>query len=249
MAILSIMGMYDFNNSVFDGFRVPRGLDRETCISEILLECAELELVYPSFNTMKLAITQWSKIEQPIWEKLFNTEKLEYNPIWNVDGDVVETRELTRAKTGNDSLEFSRSETGSETMSGETGKNNTITTEDHTEGTTQNAHSKAGYNSSDMVTTDRDDGSTDSDASGTRTENETGTSSETITSSNTGNDTQQGSNAENESIGESVHTRRTGNIGVTTTQQMIREERDVATFSTYKYIVNSFKQRFCLLVY
>lgn len=40
-----------------------------------------------------------------------------------------------------------------------------------------------------------------------------------------------------------------GNIGVTTTQEMITQERDVATFSTIGYIVDSFKNAFCLLVY
>lgn len=40
-----------------------------------------------------------------------------------------------------------------------------------------------------------------------------------------------------------------GNIGVTTTQAMIREERSVADFDIYEYIINDFKGRFCLMVY
>lgn len=40
-----------------------------------------------------------------------------------------------------------------------------------------------------------------------------------------------------------------GNIGVTTTQQMIQEERRVSDFSLYDVIVDDFKERFCLLVY
>lgn len=40
-----------------------------------------------------------------------------------------------------------------------------------------------------------------------------------------------------------------GNIGVTTTQQMIQAERDIALFSIYDVIVESFKENFCLLVY
>lgn len=50
-----------------------------------------------------------------------------------------------------------------------------------------------------------------------------------------------------------VETRRTGNakgnIGVTTAQQMIEEERAVVQFNIYDYIVDSFKKRFCILVY
>ena len=40
-----------------------------------------------------------------------------------------------------------------------------------------------------------------------------------------------------------------GNIGVTTTQKMIEEERSVSQFNISDYIIDSFKRRFCLLVY
>ena len=40
-----------------------------------------------------------------------------------------------------------------------------------------------------------------------------------------------------------------GNIGVTTTQQMIEEERRTVKFSLYDYIIQEFKERFCVLVY
>lgn len=40
-----------------------------------------------------------------------------------------------------------------------------------------------------------------------------------------------------------------GNIGVTTTQQMIKEEREIADFSLYQLIIDDFKERFCVMVY
>lgn len=40
-----------------------------------------------------------------------------------------------------------------------------------------------------------------------------------------------------------------GNIGVTTTQQMIKEQRDVVSFNIYRVIIEDFKQRFCIMVY
>ncbi len=40
-----------------------------------------------------------------------------------------------------------------------------------------------------------------------------------------------------------------GNIGVTTTQQMIEAERQLVKFNIYDLIIDSFKQRFCLLLY
>lgn len=46
---------------------------------------------------------------------------------------------------------------------------------------------------------------------------------------------------------EEIHAR--GNIGVTTTQQMMEQERNIADFNLYDIITEDFKQRFCLLVY
>ena len=40
-----------------------------------------------------------------------------------------------------------------------------------------------------------------------------------------------------------------GNIGVTTTQQLIKEQRDIDLFNVYDIIIEDFKMRFCILVY
>lgn len=237
MAKLSIMGLYNFNESVFDGFKVPEGVDRQTCINEIVLECAELEVIYPSFNTMKLAISNWSKIELPIWNRLNNTELLKYNPLWNVDGDVIETRSVERAKTGTNNQNLEGSEEG------ENSDSRTISGSDQTSGTSETTTSKPGYNSNDLVITEKQNGTTSGTSTTSTTDAGSGTNSVARSQQITGSD------SENETVGETLHTRRTGNIGVTSSQQLLREERDVAVFSTIKYIVNSFKKRFCLLVY
>ena len=49
---------------------------------------------------------------------------------------------------------------------------------------------------------------------------------------------------------QSRHTARiSGNIGVTTTQQMLESEREIRKYSTVYEIIGEFKERFCLLVY
>lgn len=62
---------------------------------------------------------------------------------------------------------------------------------------------------------------------------------------NAGRSTGSGTGTESETI---TRTEK-GNIGVTTTQQMIKEEREIAEFNLYDYIAEDFKNRFCLLVY
>ena len=81
--------------------------------------------------------------------------------------------------------------------------------------------------------------------------NRTGTDNVSLTSNDSiedGNTINHSGNERTE--GTTDHTiKRTGNIGVTTTQQMIEQEREIAKFSIINYIAVSFKERFCLLVY
>lgn len=175
---LSIQGIYEFDSTVFDGFDSPtytdednniHTLNRDDVINNILLQCAELEVIYPSPSMMKLAIGVWSASNQDAWNRLYASQLVKYNPIWNVDANVKINR-------GGDSA---------------------------------NTEKVAGYNS---------------EAWSNSNKNET-------------------------EYGELVTERRTGNIGVTASQDLIKKEREIADFSIIEYITQSFKERFCLLVY
>ena len=54
---------------------------------------------------------------------------------------------------------------------------------------------------------------------------------------------------ENRQRGETRTRTESGNIGVTSTQSMIREEREVSDFSIYNVITQDFKEEFCIMVY
>ena len=160
---LSIMGMYEYDDSLFDGLDVPtytdknnvvHVVDKTKVIQSILLNCAELEILYQNIDTMKLAIGVWSAAEQDTWKKMYATVMMEYNPLWNVDADIV------------------------------------------------NIGSVMGFNED-----------------------------------------------ENWSDAAKETQRRTGNIGVTASQDLIQKERDIADFSIIRFITESFKKRFCIMVY
>lgn len=53
----------------------------------------------------------------------------------------------------------------------------------------------------------------------------------------------------NTAWGETRSRTEQGNIGLTSTQELIRQEREVSDFSIYKIITRDFKEEFCLLVY
>lgn len=191
--MLSITGLYDYDDNLFQGLQLPTGLNRDSVINEILLQCAELEVIYPDINIMKLAITTWSLANQYTWQKLYDTMVVEYNPIWNVDASV------TDILSGSENRDISRA--GSADLT--------------------DTESVKGFNSDTWAESHKNV----QDASDSETVDDDLIRSETRTQT------------------------RTGNIGVTTTQQMLEQERKIAEFNMISYIAQSFKQRFCLLIY
>lgn len=117
-------------------------------------------------------------------------------------------------------------ENSSEGTSGQVMTTNDTTTTNSTDTT-----SVAGFNGEGLATREQ-----------TASNGSTGASS---TSNQTGNSTNSSRGDE-----DSKHTGRIhGNIGVTTTQHMIQEQRDIVEFNLIDYIISSFKKRFCLLIY
>ena len=84
-ANLSILGMYNYDPSIFEGLYLPEGLDRGTVISKLLLDLAGLELLYPEPDTMRTGIEVWSKAMRPSWDRMYAALTAEYNPIHNYD--------------------------------------------------------------------------------------------------------------------------------------------------------------------
>lgn len=96
MALLSIMGLYKYDNTIFEPLEVPEGVEKDTLIGLILAECAELECVIPDTEVFKTVINYWSKKNQQPWTKIYEAQTAEYNPLWNKDGHYteLETRNL-----------------------------------------------------------------------------------------------------------------------------------------------------------
>ena len=102
-AMMSIIGLYNWNSEIFSGLHVPDGMDKELLIKDILMQAGELELLYPDWNVMQEAISVWTEKEYSIWVKMYNSTRFEYNPLWNVDGTEVETEQGERIFTNEQS--------------------------------------------------------------------------------------------------------------------------------------------------
>lgn len=84
-ATMSIKGLYDYDHSLFNGMSWPSGVTEDDVLPEMLMELAELELVYPSAETMKNAITAWSKSRVSAWNRIVAALDAKYSPIENYD--------------------------------------------------------------------------------------------------------------------------------------------------------------------
>ena len=82
---LSVQGLYQYDNSIFADMAIPPELDRNTLIGNILLECAELEILYPDADFFKFAVKLWSEKEIERWNALYSTTQYDYNPTENYD--------------------------------------------------------------------------------------------------------------------------------------------------------------------
>lgn len=212
MSLLTVEGLYNYDNTLFDGFKVPEGLVKQIAIDAILMRTRELEILYPDLTYMKNRIKIWSDKYQNNWKKLYATTVLEYNPIENYD----------RMEDWTD-IDI---EKGSNFRSNDI--NNTV----------GNVITESG--SITEQNTAFNDGLKDH--------------AKNITSNNTTNNgteyTQE--NGQDSSQRDLKHTkigRAHGNIGVTTSQQMIQSERDLVVFNLYDVIAESFVENFCLMVY
>ena len=280
---LSIAGLYNYDETIFDGFRVPESISerREDIIDEICLEVAELELVYSNPDVMKFAITKWTNLNFKIWEELQATREYVYNPIWNKDGVVTETEsrefagtrseQTSSQKTGAVTDEETEGRTGNKQTNTNRGENVEINRDSATYTTTtgevaqETIKSVQGFNSTAWAEAEKEEMTGTSEETSNQVTQESGTEARvgtetgeeetaddrTLNRSNEYGETVTGAGLESTTdTGEITRERvEQGNIGVTTTQQMIKEQREVVQFSTERYIIDSFIDRFCLLVY
>lgn len=84
-ATMSIKGLYDYDHTLFNGMVWPDGVNADDVLPELTAELAELELLYPAAETMKNAITAWSKSRVAAWNRIATALNAEYSPIENYD--------------------------------------------------------------------------------------------------------------------------------------------------------------------
>ena len=276
---LSVMGLYNWDESIFEFMQIPPQLNRDVLIKTILAETAELEVLYPNPIVFKNLVAVWSGKQLDIWQRLYATTQYEYNPIENYNRyetgsdsgtgrrthSGTDTTMETTTHSGTDTVNVTKREGGSESEN--TSSSFEQGGQDEFTGNETKSHWVAGFDSEPigdddgLVKQTRDESSTSSTTEYGKTED--GTGSKTTTFGKTNTDTEATIHGETVgktggfTHGEQISTTNDnehelhahGNIGVTTTQKLIREQRDIDRFNVYDIITEDFKMRFCILVY
>ena len=260
-AKMTLIGLENYmqpDDSLFKDLVVPAGIDKDIMINNILMRANEFEVLYSDPDFLKAAITLWGRKWYHTFDKWITALNIQYDPLNNYDRH----EEWTDDHTG----DYSKKNTGS--ASGENTRTDDLTqTTDMTrENNLTETHDLATTN--DVTTTNdvsafnnasgydpRDKQIVDGDGSDTGTITNTGTVDDDGTVTNTG--TQKNEYSDESSGTESgddksknIHKGHLyGNIGVTTSQQMLESELDIATWNIYEHIADIFLKEFCIMVY
>lgn len=171
--------------SLWDGFTLPSGIDRDVLVDSIILRGGEFEVLYADPEFYKQAINAFFRKHNRTFTKWYEALQIEYNPLENYD----------RMEEWNDKA---------------TGKSN-----DKSSGSVTNKVSA--YNTSNLQPVSKDDTTASSDTSMENENKRTG--------------------------------RAHGNIGVTTSQQMLQSELDINAWNLYDHIADLFCDELTIMVY
>lgn len=220
--------------TVLDGVVVPEGMDAELMKNTLYMRCGELTSHWSSPGTFKAATTHWFLTHQWNIQHLYNLLLAEYNPIHNYDRD--ETITIDVGENGGRGYNSEVTSTG-ETSGDSTRTPNLTNKDDTTVKRNVSAFDSAEYQPRDEDVTDA-----------TRTERGTDNiESHDETSNNTATDYQEQTvNNRNENHVNHME----GNIGITTTQQMMQEEIALMKgFNLYDTVASMFEDDMMVLVY
>lgn len=88
---MSLYGLYTYDETVLDTIYVPAFINKDILIQNILLECAEMTILYTDPKFLKMAIGYWSRARAHVWERMAVVLYEDYDPFVNIKRDEVRT--------------------------------------------------------------------------------------------------------------------------------------------------------------
>ena len=80
---LSLIGLYNYDPTIFDNLTLPTGLTKDILTNNILTRGAEFEVLYPDADFIKFSIGAWSAKWQSTFQRWVDALAIEYEPLEN----------------------------------------------------------------------------------------------------------------------------------------------------------------------
>lgn len=248
MAILNFFDILALQPNFFNDAEIDDRIDKEVLKNAILRRCGTLLPLYTNSEMFKIFSDNYFHEKKDIIRKLIDTTEFQYNPIENYDRKEEVNREESLSAGIGTSVVSTPNTT--QTVVGSNEETIEGSNEETIEGTNNtNAENKiSAYDSTTYQTKDKTETLIEEnrERTGTEKRERAGTENSTITNSGTvkTDTTQNGTDTTTENISTRTH----GNIGITTTQSLIAQERKVAMFNIYNWIAIEFEQNFFICV-
>ena len=235
---LTLIGLYNHYPALFSKLTLPVAYDSDTFTDTLLLDHGEKRVGYPDPEFMEYAIGVWSRKWAAALERIALALNSEYNPIHNYDR-YEEWSDHTEGDYRND---LKRGGSDTTTNSGET---NTTGTGSISENTTKSTEEKvSAFNESAYQPKQITDETGNTITGSTNAEKVTASNDETHTYGGT----EYGSGDDRRDSTHNGHLY--GNIGVTTSQQMIEAEIDLrSNQNMYAIAAELFADDLLLMLY
>lgn len=209
----------------------------DSYIPRLMMHCGDFDTLFNSVEDFDLYHLEWLRLNSFNWGRYFRTVVVKYNLIHNTDKTQEETISIIRTGEGYSTSNDTSNVGGSGTITAD----NTDT--ENVVGKGSNLHQLSAANQTDFHNKNKDVTESEEDHNSTHKRNETSTN-------NVSTNVEQEQSYNNESVSEVSHkTRAYGNIGVTTNQQMLAEERKHLAFDMLDLIIGDFKKEFCIMIY
>lgn len=120
-ATFTLLGIYQYGIRIGDDFfeklTFPEGIDKSVVVNNLLLECADYEVLYPDYDFMKSLVEIFSKKYERTFTKWLAVQSIDYEPLDNYDRKEAWSDSTSESSSEHNSLSTSESEHRSDSTS------------------------------------------------------------------------------------------------------------------------------------
>lgn len=253
MAKITTVGLYKFDQTLFDDLTFPSGIDKDIAVCQILNRSGDFECLYPDLDFYKNMISFWGKKHYRTFDKWIKALNIDFEPLYNYDryeefiDEKLGTSATNNERTSNNAQQMANASSAS---TGTTGGRQSVNAE-NISNTGETENKVSAFDASTYSPKDHQETSSGQSTNGLMQENSSTDSTTSGTSSTSSAETSSIRDSGGESRAEQTkHTAHLyGNIGVTTSAQLLREFLDVERFNIYEQIADLFVDEFCVMIY